>query len=557
MVANKVGFPLPVVGLTASGYAIPYTAPQAPNTTPSSGLLPKATDSIVVTATEADVTANHFALELVDATTGAVAQNSATGGAGITLHSVNALACTPFPTDCSGGGANGDPYVLVATFDGSSAAASTSITVTMNATLNGVAQPAQTTTIKPQASLFTAVAAGPANGYTDTAAPYTAAADILNTTGATGVAAGGQGYWVTDGGNIHQVGGATYAIAGATTLTGETLDNNANLTAGQILAVDESVSGSGGGAIQASGVYVFDPVAHTSKPLAVQDLTTGNYIQFNAPKAIAFAPGGYVYVESGNGVIGVIDPQSSGATHALQTDGSGNFYIAELIGTLNVPQGSGSGALNVGTATGMDMLVTGAGTSQMLVIVNTGNSNILSVNLATCNLVPGAPSGTPCTTTTVASGHPFVGLSVNGTGYAATDTAGQIYNITSAGVVTSLGLSNGAAPKDGVVGVIGTNPLAPIPYTTQGQTANFFGSASVPTIPYNIAPFSAAGPVFAVPPANLAADTSNATFGATAGVTTSGFGIAFIPAAPVPATTALTASSYLFTDKGALRTLVP
>ena len=34
--ANKVGFPLPVVGLTAAGYAIPYTAPQAPNTTPSS-----------------------------------------------------------------------------------------------------------------------------------------------------------------------------------------------------------------------------------------------------------------------------------------------------------------------------------------------------------------------------------------------------------------------------------------------------------------------------------------------------------------------------------------
>ena len=188
-----------------------------------------------MTASEVDASgANHFALELVDATTGAVAQNSATGGAGITVHSVNALACTAFPADCAGGGANGDPYVLVATFDGSSAAASTSITVTMNATLAGVAQPAQTTTIKPQASLFTAVAAGPANGYTDTAAPYTAAADILNTN---------LGYWVTDGGNIHLVGTGTYAVAGATKLTGMTLDNNPAFHCWmQILAVDNSTA---------------------------------------------------------------------------------------------------------------------------------------------------------------------------------------------------------------------------------------------------------------------------------------------------------------------------
>jgi hypothetical protein len=108
-----------------------------------------------------------------------------------------------------------------------------------------------------------------------------------------------------------------------------------------------------------------------------------------------------------------------------------------------------------------------------------------------------------------------------------------------------------------VVGVLGTTPLAPIPYTTQGQAGNFFGTASVPTIPYNIAPFTAAGPVFTVAPPGIVPDTSNATFGATAGVTTSGFGIAFIPAAPAPTTTALTAGSYLFTDKGALRTLVP
>jgi hypothetical protein len=548
--ADKVGFPLPVVGLTANGYAIPYTAPMAPNTTPSSGLLPKATDSIVVKATETDVSgANHFVLELVDATTGAVAQTSATGGAGITLHSVNGLACTPFPADCSGGGANGDPYVLMATFDGTSASFTTSITVTLAATLSGVAQATQTLTIAPQGSLFTAVAAGPANGYTDTAAPYTAAADIVNIPSTAGnVTAAGQGYWVTDGGSVHQVGGATYAVAGATTLTGMTLFNNTALTAGQILAVDHSqvATPASGGPFAAgsavpisSGVYVFDPVAHTSKPLAVQ-FGAGNYIAFAAPQAIAFVgnptPPGYAYVEAG-GNIYAIDLTGNGS-HGLQTDASTNFYLADLQLTPVPVTG-----LNAGTDTGFDMFA--GSTAGTLVLADTGNSRIVSVNVTT-----GA-------VTVIASGHPFVGLSVNGTGYVATDTAGQIYTITSAGVVTSLGLSNAGAPKDGVVGVLGTTPLAPIPYTTQGQAGNFFGTASVPTIPYNIAPFTAAGPVFTVAPPGIVPDTSNATFGATAGVTTSGFGIAFIPAAPAPTTTALTAGSYLFTDKGALRTLVP
>ncbi len=538
--ADKVGFPLPVVGLTASGYAIPYTAPVAPNTTPSSGLLPKATDSIVVKATEVDVTgANHFALELVDATTGAIAQNSATGGAGITLHSVNALACTPFPADCSGGGANGDPYVLVATFDGSPAAASTSITVTMNATLDGVAQTAQTTTITPQASLFTAVAAGPANGYTDTAAPYTAAADILNLTAST-VTAPSNGYWVTDGGNMHLVGNGTFAVAGATTLSGETLDNSASFTTikPQILAVDNNYSGSSGSAAALpSGVYVFDPVAHTSKPVLVQDLTTGNFVQFTHPQGIAYVSGGYIYVASANNIF-AFDLESNNAG-GIAMDNTGTYFLGEYIGQV------GASGLNFGSGVGIDMFASGSN----LVMANPGNSNIISV--------PTSCLFTTCTPTVIASGHPFVGFSVNGTGYVATDTSGQIYTITSAGVVTSLGLSNGAAPKDGVVGVIGVNPLAPIPYTTQGQTGNFFGSASVPTTPYNIAPFAAAGPVFTVAPAAFVPDTSNATFGTTAGVTTSGFGIAYIPLTPAPTTTALTGGSYLFTDKGALRTLVP
>jgi hypothetical protein len=536
--ANKVGFPIPVVGLDGNGNPVPYTAPAGPGLPASSGLLPHGAnnpacvpsssvtcaDKITLTLTEADVTgANHFALELVDAKTGQIAQAA---GTTVTLTQLNALDAA----DITGAGAAGDQYVVVALFDGSPAAASTSMTVTMAATISSTAITPQVLTIKPQASLFTAVAAGPTTGYTDAGAPYTAAADILNTN---------LGYWVTDGGNIHLVGTGTYAVTGATTLTGMTFDNNPSFSAGfQILAVDNHQAANTGSVTPvASGVYAFNQSTQANNALAVQDATTGNYVAFGAPQAIAYVAAGYVYVAAGNKIY-AIDPDvdSAGAPNLI---GGTTFDSAEEIGTLSIA------GLNSGTDTGFDMIASGT----KLIFADTGNGRIVSVDTATC-----LPGGAACTATVIASGHPFVGLSANGTGYIATDTAGQIYTITSAGTVTSLGLSGGAV-KDGVVGVIGTNPLAPIPYTTQGQTANFFGSASVPTLPYNIAPFTPAGPVFTVAPAGLAADTSNGTFGATAGTTKAGFGVALIPAAP--ASTALTANSYLFTDGGSLRTLVP
>jgi len=546
--ADKVGFPIPVVGLDGTGNVVPYTAPVGPpGTPPSSGLLPHGAnnpactsivpaitcaDAITLTETEAPAAAGtHFQLELVDAKTGQIAQAP---GTAVTLTQLNALDAA----DITGAGTPGDQYVVVALFDGSPASLSTSATVTLTGTLAGAAITAQTVTVTPQASLFTAVAAGPANGYTDAAAPYTKAADILNTIGATGVLAAGQGYWVTDGGNMHLVGGATYAVAGATTLTGEALDNNPNFTAGQILAVDNStvaVAPAAANPAQAGGVWVFDPVAHTSKALAIEDGSTGYFEALGAPQAIGFVTNGYVYVDAGN-TIYAIDPVASGVAPGIATDGA--FFVAEEIGTLPVSGLSGN-------ATGFDMIVSGT----KLIFTDSGNNRIVSIDTASC-----LPGGAACTPTVIASGHPFVGLSANGANYVATDTAGQIYNITSAGVVTSLGLTGGAV-KDGVVGVIGTNPLAPIPYTTQGQTANFFGSASVPTLPYNVSPFSAAGPVLTVPLAALVPDTSNATFGATAGTTMAGFGVAYI-ANPAPAAP-LTATSYLFTDNGALRTLVP
>ena len=182
-----------------------------------------------------------------------------------------------------------------------------------------------------------------------------------------------------------------------------------------------------------------------------------------------------------------------------------------------------------------------------LIFADTGNSRIVSIDTATCG-----PA--------VAAAHVHqrwlrrdirsLASVSTARAYVASDTAGQIYSITSGGVVTSLGLSNGAAPKDGVVGVLGTSPLAPIPYTTQGQAANFFGSASVPTIPYNIPPFSAAGPVFAVAPAGIAGGYVQRDLRSNRGCNNLRLRHRVHPGHSGAATTALTAGSYLFTDKG-------
>lgn len=535
---DMVGFPLPVVGLDSNGNPIPWMQQGGVTTV---GFLPKGptnpaclaacTDNITITVSSGSA---HVKIGLLDATNGMLAQNL---GTTVTLTQLNALDTQDNLT--TNGVAN-DPYVVVAAFDGSSQATLASATFTLNATINGSAITAQTLTVKPQSVLFTAVAAGPANGYTDAAGPYTNAADILN--------AGGGNYWVSDNGNMHLVGTATYAVAGATTLTGMTLDNNSNLTQAQILAVDNSTAtNSGSAAIINGGVFVFNPNTHTSKPLAIQDITTGNYVALGAPQAIAFVSGGYVYAFAGNSIY-VLDPQSDGAG-GLATDNTSTWYLAEEIGKLPVS------GLNSGTDAGFDVVVSGT----KLIFADTGNNRIASVDTATC-----APGGAACTVSSFATGGAFVGLQANGANYVATDNLGQIYTIPGAGgTATSLGLTHAAAPKDGVVGVIGTTPLVPIPYTTQGQTGNFFSSAPTLSLPYTLSPFSGAAPILSAgaqaavagAPLKFAADTSNGTFGTTAGVSTSGFGIEFISAAG--ANTALTSNSYLFTDAGSTRTLLP
>ena len=570
--ANNVGLPIPVVGLDANGFAVPYTAGVPGTNPPSSGLLPKAplnpacsaacTDAITVSHTEADVAGGpHGKLYMIDAATGAVVQVEG-AGAPITLTALNGIDTTDIAyggAHGGGGGVANDPYVIVLVTDGTAATQVTSYTISLGGQFNGAALTAQTRTINPQATIFSTAAVAPGNGYADPAGPYTAAADAINTNGlATGA---GQGIWVSDAGNLHEVGVANHAVAGATTLTGMTVDTftgSAPAIPPQILAVDNAVATACAPATTPcnAGVYVFDPLAFTNKPLAVQNATTGFYTSFANPVGIAYKSGGYAYVAQKNGTITAIDPQASvGAPPpGLATTGGGAFYQAEQIGTISIA--TGSTAPNFGTATGVDMLFSGS----KLMFADPGNNRIASIDLSTC----GPPSVTACVVTAFATGHPFVGVSANGTGFVASDTAGQLYSITSAGVVTSFGVTTGAV-ADGPIGVLTPPATGAAPYLVQGNTGNFFGSASTPTLPYNILPFSATGPVLAGAaqaavvgaPLKLAADTSNGTITATTpGSVKAPFGIVFVSAAQAT-NNSLTKDSYLFTDLGNVRTLVP
>ena len=120
---------------------------------------------------------------------------------------------------------------------------------------------------------------------------------------------------------------------------------------------------------------------------------------------------------------------------------------------------------------------------------------------------------------------------------------------------------------DGSVGTDATLPFGPpSPYALQGTTANFFGSASTPTLPYTLAPFAPAGPVFA-PAAQTAVaggtlkfapNTNYQNIGATqVGAATSSWAIIYVTAAMAGTNPALTPESLLFSDHGIVRTLVP
>lgn len=542
---DKIGVPIPVVGVDSSGFVI------AGSPATGSGTLPKAGDNITLAHTEtgpSGTVTGHALLYLVDATTGAVAQTEVAGTTPIKLTQLNALDAA----DAVGGGVVGDPYVVVLTFDGSAATQVTSVTVTLNATINGKAVAAQTVVVKPQSTMFSVGTA--TNGYADAGGPYAKAADILNTTSASALAAAQQGYWITDGGAIAQAGVGRTTVTGATTLTAMTLDTNASFTAikPQILAVDNSTAAaSAQSAPLAGGVYVFSPTAATSKPLAIQDVTTGNYMAIGKPQGIAYVSGGFVYVLSGT-TLYAVDPESDGAG-GIDPAGGGAFYQAEAVGAMTITGLSNSGI------TGLDIVASGT----KLYIADPGNKRVAVIDTAVCALGTVA-SPAACAPSAFASGDAFVGLAANGTGYLATDTSGQIYTISSSGTVASLGLTTGGV-QDGPVGILGSSPLAPSPYPVQGNAANFFSTAPTPTLPYSLAPFSATGPIFAPAaqtavtgaPLLLANQTELAVMNATAvGKTKATFGIASVPAANAT-NAALSADSYLFTDSGNVRTLIP
>ncbi|HTW84534.1 MAG TPA: hypothetical protein VMD91_10730 [Candidatus Sulfotelmatobacter sp.] len=542
LIAGKhVGVPIPVVGLDSAGYVI------AGSPATGSGALPKAGDKITIKHTEslagATVT-GHGTLYLVDATTGAIAQTE--GANGITLTQLNALDAA----DAVSGGTVGDPYAVVLSTDaGGGIASVTSYTITLNATLNGTAVTPQTLTIKPQSALFSASATAPADGYADAGGPYVAAADVISTFGfgAGDPAAAGQGFWVTDGGVIAEAGGARYTVTGAGALTGEAFDGNTSVE--QIFAVDSAAAL---GSLQtteavnatASGLYVFDPVAHVSLPVAVQYVQTNDYIGFQHPAGVVWIPGGYIYVAENNH-LWAIDPQSNGAGTGLTTvtNGATTYVQAEAIGEVPVSGLSFTGV------TGIGMIALNG----QIVMADPGNNRIVSVNPATG------------VATTVVSGAPYVGLAVYGSNLVATATNDTITEIVS-GASDPFGIATGAV-TDGVVGDVlpPAAATAPAPYAVQGQTASFFGSASTPTLPYTLAPFSATGPVFA-PAAqtaiaggtlDFAPDTSFGTISATAGgAVKAPFGIVFI-GTNNGTNAALTPNAFLFTDNGNVRTLVP
>jgi hypothetical protein len=543
---NQVGVPVPVVGLDSAGFVI------AGSPATGSGALPKAGDKIQLVHTEtgpSGTVSGHAKLYLVDATTGAIAQTEVPGTTPITLTQLNALDAAD---NVSGLGTVGDPYVVVLATDASNATGFLSSTVTLSAMINGTPVVPQTSTFAEQGAIFTASVGGPTSGYADAGGPYAGAGQFVNTIGS-GLAGTGSGIFLSNYSTISEVGVGQWTLGGGTlNLQGAAYDANASVK--QIFTVD---IGATLGSLQtapaanatASGLWMFDPVTHASMPVAVQYGQTNSYIGFQNPQAVVSMPGGYVYVvESGGSHIWAIDPQSNGAGTGITTvsNGGTTYVQAEAIALLPATGINTSPALSIGGV---------AIAPSTILLADPGHQRIASINVTT-----GA-------VTTFASGDYFAGISagpVAGTYYAGA-LGGQLWKITS-GSATSFGLQTGAN-SDGPTGVGAALPFGtPSPYALQGTAASFFGSAPAPTLPYNLAPFNPAGPVFA--PAAQAAvaggvlklvpDTNFQNVGATQiGKTQAVSSVIYVTSAMAAGNAGLTPESFLITDTGTLRTLVP
>jgi len=537
---GRVGVVIPLEGLDAANVPIPGT-PAA-----GSGPFPSGV-TVSLTENGAANGGGQSLLQLVDATTGAIAQQ----GTSLTIHQFNALAGVPvapstLPTDITFGGSAavaGDPYVIVLTYNGTDTTNLTSITVTAKATI----PPATTattisTTITPQSSVWTAGG----TGYTDTANPTTVVG-IIGTPTAT---------YITDGPSLKMDGTPTFkTAAGAAALTGLSFVTWTNSTF--VYTVDNGQTAGTSGTPVSSGVYAFDSLlVQAAVPVAAQE-GPGNYIKFNKPVGIiaAAGPGGkqFLYVADGGAAGGLtrLDISQTGAPGIPDVVGGFQISTNTVPDVPPVP----TGGLNFGTANYIQMLLDASGN---ILIPDPGNKSIDRFNPATGAFTAGG---------LVALGTaPFTGLVANGTGYLATSTTGQIYSINSTGVATSLGLTSAATAVDGPVGMLpsftpATTPvLAPVNYALQFQANSVFNAASQPTTitaPYNLAPFTV-GKIFAAAPApavGLIADTSS---GATTGAGTVNATAGILLVAPTAAASnSVTPDSILFADKtGKLRTLV-
>jgi hypothetical protein len=292
---------------------------------------------------------------------------------------------------------------------------------------------------------------------------------------------------------------------------------------------------------------MFDPVSHANLPVAVQYQQTNSYIGFQNPQAVVYMPGGYLYVEE-SGRLWAIDPQANGAGTGLSmvTNGGVTYVQAEAIGKVPISGFNGTPALGIG----------GIGIPpSTLLLADPGNKRIASINVNTGAI------------TAFASGDTFTSIApgpVAGTYYSGS-LGGQIWKITG-GVPTSFGLQTGTL-QDGPVGVGAMLPFGtPKAYFVQGQGGNFFGSSPTSTLPYTLPPFTVAGPIFA-PAAQtavaggtlrLAADTNAQNITATqVGTAQALSSVVYVTSAMAAGNAGLTPESFLLTDTGTLRTLVP
>lgn len=538
--ASQIGVPIPLVGLDAAGFPIAGNA--------AIGAGPVA--PITLTRTETNpVAGSHTKMQIVDAANGAIAQTES-GTSTLTVTQFNALAAA----DITFGGSTavaGDPYVIVLTYDGSAGTQYGSTTISASAVLKaGAAATTSSTTIAAQSAIYSAGG----TGYADLGGPYTAASGIATVTAAGPI----NSYFVTDGGNVAKVGVGRVGVGG-TALTGITYNSNINTTTSALYVVDNAqVAGGPSLAPINSGIYALNAALGGVAPVALQaGGNTGSFTAIGAPQGITYSNKDQsMYVVSGGGLYSVDIQGTGGAGNPAATQG-----IFQLGSLYNVCP---AGTFGTTTSKIIGMTTDGSGN---VIIADPTNKKIVSLAPVNSSTIPS------CTLTTVASGQSFVGVSYVGTTLYATTTTGQVYSIATNGATpVSLGLNVAATAADGASGVFGTLPLAANqtltakPYAVQGQAANFFGSASVPSSPYNLAPFTATGPIFAPAgqtavagaPLNLKADTSSATISATAGAAVvSPTSIVFVKSGTYGANTALTPDSFLFTDNGVLRTIIP